>query len=405
MAAARRAQKAEALAADVAAMEAASADAAAAEAAGDGDGAAESLAAAGFEDATSLRAALAAASARLRRLRGEADEGDEAEEAPPAPVDDSVKYPLLNIPDADLDADQLRAKRRQRLLKGGEEARARARAAKAAAAAAEAAEAAAEASRFAEQPDVVIAELRSARAELERRCEARRARRLGGASAGASRRGGDAHRERMRLMATAAGAEPAPAGGAGAKRRRGGAAAGDDDDTFGADDADWDLYRRIDRDGSDSEAERADDVALVKVASRLAAFEAQRREGGFLGDEAGAASGLQEQPEVDWNTPEAHQLWLGVERIRAPEILFQPTLAGIDQAGLAEAIAVALQRAPADAHARLRAGPLLLTGGGAALAGLAARLQAELITAGEPGRAMQGALLQLNLHLESRVLT
>jgi actin-related protein 5 len=82
-----------------------------------------------------------------------------------------------------------------------------------------------------------------------------------------------------------------------------------------------------------------------------------------------------------------------VERIRAPELLFQPTLAGIDQAGLAEAIAVALQRAPADAHARLRAGPLLLTGGGAALAGLAARLQAELVTMGEPGKAMQGAVI------------
>ena len=397
MAAARRAQKAEALAADVAAMEAAAADAAAADADGDGDGAAEALAAAGFADVESLRAALAATSARLRRLRGDegGGEGEEGEEAAPAAVDDSVKYPLLAVPDAELDAEQLRAKRRQRLLKGGEEARARARAAKAAAAAAEAAEAAAEAARFAAQPDAVLAELRGARADIERRVEARKARRLGGsaAAAGAPRRGGEAQRERMRLMAAAAGAELPAAGGPGGKRRRGGGG-GDEDDTFGADDADWDVYRRIDRDGSDSEAERADDAALAKVCARLAAFEAQRREEGLDVGGEGLASEAQLAPELDWNTAEAHQIWLGVERIRAPEILFQPAaLAGIDQAGLAEAIAVALQRAPSDARARLRAAPLLLTGGGAAMAGMAARLQAELVAICEPGNAMRGAAL------------
>jgi actin-related protein len=431
MAASRRALKADALAAEVSFLESSAAAVQTASGDGDEEALADALAEAGFASEEALIRALGAAAARLRKLRGGADDEGEEEAPPPAPVDDAVKYPLLNVPDSELSAEDLKAKRRQRLLKGGEEARVRARAAKAAAAAAEAAEADAAAQRFAADPDAFLAELRASRAEVERRVEARKARKLGVAAP--VRRGGcvphhsaccahvahahrimltacllasalslslhrEAQRERMRLMAEAA-AEEAPAGGPGGKKRKKDGACGD---TFGARDEDWLVYRQMERDGgSDSEAERADDASLAKLTARLAEFGGDAAQpgggagaggaGGDGGDASGAGAARVDAPWWEPNSAEAHQMWLGVERIRAPEILFQPSMIGLDQAGLAEAVVVALRRAPRDARAPLAAAPLLLTGGGAALAGLQARLQAELMATSPAGRAMPGA--------------
>jgi hypothetical protein len=188
MAASRRALKADALAAEVSFLESSAAAVQTASGDGDEEALADALAEAGFASEEALIRALGAAAARLRKLRGGADDEGEEEAPPPAPVDDAVKYPLLNVPDSELSAEDLKAKRRQRLLKGGEEARVRARAAKAAAAAAEAAEADAAAQRFAADPDAFLAELRASRAEVERRVEARKARKLGVAAP--VRRGG-----------------------------------------------------------------------------------------------------------------------------------------------------------------------------------------------------------------------
>jgi hypothetical protein len=190
MAASRRALKADALAAEVSFLESSAAAVQNAAAEGDEESLADALAEAGFASEEALIRALGAAAQRLRKLRGGGVEDDAADDAPPPPppVDDSVKYPLLNVPDSELSPDDLKAKRRQRLLKGGEEARARARAAKAAAAAADAAEADAAAQRFAADPDAFLAELRASRADVERRVEARKARKLG--TAAPVRRGG-----------------------------------------------------------------------------------------------------------------------------------------------------------------------------------------------------------------------
>lgn len=45
-----------------------------------------------------------------------------------------------------------------------------------------------------------------------------------------------------------------------------------------------------------------------------------------------------------FNLAEYHQLFLGTERIRAPEIVFQPSLIGEDQAGIAETMQYVLER-------------------------------------------------------------
>ena len=63
------------------------------------------------------------------------------------------------------------------------------------------------------------------------------------------------------------------------------------------------------------------------------------------------------------------QVVLGVERVRIPELLFQPSLVGVDQAGLPEIVMALLKRMPQDVAEEVAAGGLLLTGGNAGFAG------------------------------------
>ena len=79
---------------------------------------------------------------------------------------------------------------------------------------------------------------------------------------------------------------------------------------------------------------------------------------------------------------EAHQLHLNVERIRVPEVVFQPGIAGLDQADLVEIVAnIATQRLsrPEDAAAVLR--DVFLTGGNTYFRGFEERLARELAAA------------------------
>jgi actin-related protein 5 len=45
-----------------------------------------------------------------------------------------------------------------------------------------------------------------------------------------------------------------------------------------------------------------------------------------------------------FNLAAYHQLFVGTERIRAPEIIFQPSLIGEEQAGIAETLQYILDR-------------------------------------------------------------
>lgn len=74
---------------------------------------------------------------------------------------------------------------------------------------------------------------------------------------------------------------------------------------------------------------------------------------------------------------ETHQLHVGVERLRAPELLFQPSMIGLVEAGIAETIAFILKLYPADVQLRL-VNNVFLTGGSATFPGLLGRLEREL---------------------------
>jgi len=70
------------------------------------------------------------------------------------------------------------------------------------------------------------------------------------------------------------------------------------------------------------------------------------------------------------STAEDYQLVLGVERVRVPELLYQPAaLAGVDQAGFAEVLGLVFQRLPKHIGDAVAAGGVVLTGGNACFAG------------------------------------
>ena len=176
---------------------------------------------------------------------------------------------------------------------------------------------------------------------------------------------------------------------AGSKKRRRGAAGGNDnDDTFGANDDDWGVYRTIATgEGSDDEGGDNEDEMM----GALKALEAQ-----LLEHDAAFTAEHTLEAETDWSKSlmhaflrgprphdgesarEAHQVHLNVERIRVAEVVFQPSMAGVDQAGVVEVAGDMLtQRLGAGtADALLR--DVFLTGGNTLFAGFEERLRDEL---------------------------
>lgn len=200
------------------------------------------------------------------------------------------------------------------------------------------------------------------------------------------------------------------------KRRRG----GEDNDTFGADDNDWGVYRTIamggDNAGSDDEnAGGGGNDGDEELMTGLHSLEADllQYDASFTEEDTHAA-------QTDWSKSlihaflrgpwpfdsssarEAHQLHLNVERIRVPEVVFQPAIAGLDQAGLVEVAGdIIRQRLPSlsSGGGMMVGGPtgtetgltetvlkdVFLTGGNTLLEGFDERVRRELIAASPAG--------------------
>jgi len=183
----------------------------------------------------------------------------------------------------------------------------------------------------------------------------------------------------------------------GKKRRRGGNPDRDDDDTFGADDADWGVYRDIaPGEGSDDE-----DDAEETLNTSLKAIEAQ-----LLEHDPNFTEHSTREAQSDWTKSLVHaflrgpwpfdpssqreinQIHLNVERIRVPEVVFQPSIAGVDQAGIVEICAdILTQRLGLDNMSGDHTGrgePMLqdifLTGGNTLFGGFESRLRTDLMS-------------------------
>jgi actin-related protein 5 len=138
------------------------------------------------------------------------------------------------------------------------------------------------------------------------------------------------------------------------------------DDTFGQNDDDWDVYKKIRKDTGDSDSEEEQE--------RLAEFEAVLRE-----HDPAFQNEDENNEEITRDSPEWYQLHLATERIRVPEIYFQPSIIGSDQAGISESLEFILNKYDEETSAQL-ASNVFLTGAAVKLTGLVQRVADELIS-------------------------
>lgn len=165
------------------------------------------------------------------------------------------------------------------------------------------------------------------------------------------------------------------------KRRRGG-----DDDDFGANDDDWGVYRTVAvGEGSDDEEEEDLNGMLNSVEKELLEYDPEFNENNTFAAQSDWTKSLVHAflrgpwPFDPESQREAHQLHLNVERIRVPEVVFKPSIAGLDQAGLIEIAADIINQRysnPADQSLLLK--DVFLTGGNTLFTGFDERFRKEV---------------------------
>ncbi|MCJ1306682.1 Nuclear actin-protein involved in chromatin remodeling [Agyrium rufum] len=318
-----------------------------------------------MKDETQLERAIKDLETKIRKARNKDVGGPENPEETEEP-----DFPLLEIPDDQLDEAGLKQKRHQRLMKSSVEARARAKIEKEA-----------EKNRIAEEErldrehrendlESWIAQRRSARADYLARIKDRD--RL---KADMGNRKSMASQMRMKTLANLASDTP------GRKRRRGG-----DDDDFGANDDDWGVYRTV-QTGEQSDDEEEEDLGagLKTIEAQLLEYDPHFTEANTLEAQSDWTKSLMHaflrgpRPFDPESQGEAHQVHLNVERIRVPEVVFQPAIAGLDQAGLVEIAADILnQRIRDDGDRRSMLRDIFLTGGNTLFRGFDERFERDL---------------------------
>ena len=283
-------------------------------------------------------------------------------------------YPLIDRPDIELTADEVKDKRRQRLMKANADARERKQREREAKEAQQRAVAEQEDVERRRDPDGYVRRLHERKEELLKRREER----LRQQSNEGGRRGASS-RKRMALLAQQMGRKERGEGGGGA----GDGGGGEKEDDFGARDEDWQVYKEAalpSRGGlsgevdEESEEEREE---LARLDEKISLYdpEAERRQREKEREERLARHQVR---------PADYQLHFYVDRIRAPELLYQPSFIGIDECGLTECIRRTLTRLPADAAARL-ARNIVCVGGGSGYTGYVERLEAEVRAVREVG--------------------
>jgi actin-related protein 5 len=124
--------------------------------------------------------------------------------------------------------------------------------------------------------------------------------------------------------------------------RRGGAALTEDD--FGADDADWQIYRKINL-GAPDESEEEDIARLGVIEKQLLEYDPTFSLEQTYALVSTATSKLLAAFRPGYSEGDARghaRIHLNVERWRVPEVWFSPGMAGVDSAGLGEAITFVL---------------------------------------------------------------
>lgn len=355
----------------------------------------------GFDNEAALEKMINKIEGALKRFRakelGEEYVEDEKVEEP--------TYPLVDVPDADLDEEGIKEKRKQRLMKAGYDARLRAKAEKAEEKRLEQEALARDEDERINNPRVWSSNLRKEYDDaINRIKERKRMKEM------LSDRKSLAAQQRMKNITALASDAPGsgsatPTGGR--KRKKG----GDGEDTFGANDDDWAIYREI-QNADDSEEEEEVYNNLATIENRLltldptfgpddtyAARLARKNRltlTFFNGPGGGEESTIapDSDPSSDPTKPDTdpesirrqHQLHLNVERIRVPEVLWQPSIAGLDQAGLDEVCSHVVNSFDAEVRARMLQN-IFVTGRHTGYKGFEERLYSS-IRAGQPSNVV-----------------
>ncbi|KAI9317058.1 hypothetical protein BX666DRAFT_1857734 [Dichotomocladium elegans] len=317
---------------------------------------------AGFKDEMDLDDTIKTIEDAIQRARNKELGIDENEEKEP-PV-----TTLIDIPDDQLSEAERKEKRKQKLMKANYDARQRAKKAKEEAKAQEEEQARLEEEKRLRDPEKWVEEIKEKRQAVVDRIRKRR--RL--AMELADRRS-RASQLRMRSIANLASDTPSP------KRRR----RGQEEDTFGADDEDWSIYREISRE-DESDEEEEDMSMLNHYESMLLQYDPD-----FLPEHSYEATSSPtntlmhllargKYPPYDpTDLGQMHQLHVNIERVRVGEVLFQPSIVGLDQAGLIETMhEVVKSFSPVKSKQVVK--NIFITGGFSSLPGLSNRISTSL---------------------------
>ncbi|KAI9436991.1 chromatin remodeling complex subunit [Lactarius indigo] len=311
----------------------------------------------GFSDDAALDQAIKKLEADLKKTRKKAaNDSDDVIEEP--------SFPLVDTPDEQLDEEGLKEKKKQKLLKAGFEARARARREKEKAQEERAAEERKEDEERAADPSAWVTRVRAEHASVMERIKERNRRK-----AALGDRKSAAAQARMKNIASLAADERVSK-----KRRKGGG-----EDMFGADDEDWAIYRKINTAAVSSDEE--DDITQLqavehKLLTHDPTFGIDQTHAALSSQRSAFMSAFRPQY-VDGDVEGRARIHLSIERWRVCETWFAPSMAGVDSAGLGEVLQTVLASFSLADRGRLVQN-VFLTGSPAQMPGLADRLHTTL---------------------------
>ncbi|SMN18629.1 similar to Saccharomyces cerevisiae YNL059C ARP5 Nuclear actin-related protein involved in chromatin remodeling, component of chromatin-remodeling enzyme complexes [Maudiozyma saulgeensis] len=249
--------------------------------------------------------------------------------------EEEQKFNLVDIPDAELDEEQIKEKRKQRFLKASFDARQKAKEEKLRLQKEE------EESRKREEEWrqtnlsgwikdkrkklAVVVKKRKDKVKLKEDMKDRKS---------------QASQKRMKNLANLA--EDTPQSGS--KRSRQQATIDNDpNDTFGTNDDDWAVYNDVTQNPEAlDELIEEDYREILDLESQLLEFDPNFTEEDTLDAQYDWRNSVLHlflrgpAPHDGEDVHEQHQMHLNIERIRVPEILFQPSIGGLDQAGITE---------------------------------------------------------------------
>lgn len=325
-------------------------------------------------------------------------------EAPDEEVDPATAWPLVDIPDSELSEEDVKEKRRQKLLKANYDARMRAK----------------EEKEKEEQEKLKYQQEQEEwrKRDLDDWCTSKRLelaqhiaqfKKRAKLMEAMKDRKSMAAQKRMKSIADLANDLTSSTTAASRKRRRNANVTIDNDpnDTFGANDDDWNAYRDISSASLEEEQDETN-AEILLIEEELLKYDPDfHHEDTFAASESfdwknlvlhkfihGPRQSLTlamqaegHDPDELLNHPEIirrnHQLHINIERIRVPEVYFEPHIAGLDQAGIPEIIQNVLFRnfdGNFNVGGQLRAmiENVFVTGGSSLLPNFTDRLSSEL---------------------------